>query len=108
MYGDLFGSLNIPVHAWKAQAALLHFLMTLGLTEHGIDENHFLALTLLCRKINDEETQREIDLIRSESDAFRLIHQVKHPPHDPNEFPINPLNGLRLMAKRRMRMVNNL
>ena len=72
------------------------------------DENHFLALTLLCRKINDEETQREIDLIRSESDAFRLIHQVKHPAHDPNQFPINPLNGLRLMAKRRMRMVNNL
>lgn len=75
---NLLGASDGVVELGKAEAPFFGDGAAFGGREHRVEEDHFIALPFFAGEINDEQAEREIDLVGGQADASGLVHQIKH------------------------------
>jgi hypothetical protein len=99
---DAAGACDLGVHGRQAQAALVRFVPTFGGGNDGVDEHPLLAFARFARRVDHKQLQWQIDLIRRQSDAVVLVHQLEHSANDRLQFAIDAANGFGWVSERRV------
>ena len=102
---DFFGALDRNVKLGEAEAALVAVLATFALANRRVNEDVFLFLDVrVARLIENDELVRQLDLVRGESDAFELVHQLEHLGDDVAKALVDLAERLAAIGKDRMRI----
>ena len=76
---DLPGPPDLGIEAGEAQAAFLVLDRRVPLDDLGVDEDLLLVLLLrVGREVQDEEPERQRDLVGRQADPPGVVHQVEH------------------------------
>ena len=102
---DFPGPTDLAVEAGEAEAAFLVLLGGVLLDDLGIDEDLLLVGPLdVGGQVEDEEAERDADLVGRQADAVRGVHQGEHLPDDPPKLIVDLEYRARLIAEGGMRI----